>query len=71
MQDRNGLRNLPDKFHVMFNDDDGMLIRQGLKQFSGFVRFLIRHPRDGFINEEEFGVLEDDHPNFQPLFFSV
>ena len=71
VHDRDRLGNLPDKFHVMLNDDNGMLVGQRLKQVAGFLGFLIGHSRDRLINEEEFRILQENHADFQPLFFSV
>ena len=62
---------LSDEFHVVFDDNDGVVHGQALEDFAGFDGFFVCHARGRFVDEEEFGVLQNDHCNFEPLFLAV
>src|ERR1043166_5978776 len=43
VQDCHDTGNLPEKIHVVFDDEDRMFLRERLEQSSGLFRFLVCH----------------------------
>ena len=62
---------LAHKTHVMLDHDDGVFPRERKEQFASAVRFLVGHAGGGFINQQQFGVLREQHPDFQPLLLTM
>src|SRR5678815_863619 len=71
MQDRHNTGNLPNELHVVLNDDNRVFLRQRLEQLPRLLRFLVRHPRDWLVDEEQRRILQDHHADFEPLFLTV
>ena len=47
------------------------LARQAHQQFAGFVGLLVGHAGGGLVHQKQFGVLRDQHADFQPLLLAV
>ena len=71
MQDGDLAGDLADEGHVVFDDDDAVFAFEAQQQFAGFVGLLVGHAGGGFIHQEQFGVLREQHADFQPLFLAV
>ncbi len=62
---------LADEGHVVFDDDDAVLAFEAQQQFAGLVRFLVGHAGSGFVHEQQFRILREQHADLQPLFLAV
>ena len=56
VQDRHDTGDLPDKVHVVLDDDDRMFLRQRLELSTRLFRFFVGHPGDRLIDEEQRGI---------------
>ena len=41
------------------------------QQFAGLVRLLVGHAGGGFVDEQQLGVLREQHADLQPLLLAV
>ena len=55
----------------MFHHDDGAVPGQGDQQLRGKIYLPGRHAGHRFIHQQQFRVLHEQHPDFEPLLLSV
>jgi hypothetical protein len=61
MQHRHLLGGLSDEFHVVLNDEDGVVLRHALQELGRFLTFLPGHTRDRLIEQQQGRILSHDH----------
>ena len=52
---------------IVFDDDDAVLARQAHEKVAGLGGLFIGHSSGGFIDEEKFGILREQHADFEPF----
>ncbi len=53
--------------HVVLDDDDGARLGDLAQELGRFLGFGVGHARHRLVHQKEFGVLRQQHPDFQPL----
>ena len=67
VQHRHLLGGLSDEFHVVLNDEDGVILRHALQELGRFFTFLAGHTSDRLIEQQQGRILSHDHADLQPL----
>src|SRR5690606_13302696 len=57
--------------HVVLDDDEAVFAGEGEEELAGAVSLLVGHAGGGFIDEEDLGVLREEHADLEPLLFAV
>ena len=55
----------------MFHHHHGLFAGQAGEQFGGALDFAVGHAGNGFVDEQQFGFLHQEHADFQPLLLAV
>jgi hypothetical protein len=68
---RHDVGEAPDEVHVVLDDDDGALLADPLEQRARLLPLLGTHAGDGLVEEHHLGVLDEQHPDLEPLLLTV
>jgi hypothetical protein len=71
MQDLHLVGGLPHKFHVMLDDQHGVIVRHALQELRGFLPFSAGHAGNRFIEEQQSRILSHHHADLQPLYLTM
>jgi hypothetical protein len=65
------VREAPHKVHVVLHDENRFLQRDAVQHFAHARGFVIGHAGGGFIEQQQVGVLHQEHSDFEPLLGAV
>jgi hypothetical protein len=71
VQDDHPAGDRADERHVVLDHDDGMAAGERQQQLRGALGFLRRHAGDGLVDQEQIGLLHQQHPDLEPLLLTV
>ena len=59
------------ELHVVLDDNQRVIFADLLQQIGGGLGFCVGHAGDWLVDEEELGVLRDEHADLEPLLLPV
>jgi hypothetical protein len=62
---------LSTNFHVVLDNDHGAILDDLLEQFRGLDTLRHAHAGNGFVEHQQLGVLNQQHPDLEPLLLSM